>query len=599
MKRIPVETLNIDCDILVLGGGLGGVAAAVTAARAGYKVCLTEENPWLGGQCTSQGVSAPDEHQYIETFGGTALYYEFRNRIRSYYSDQFELSAKARSTPFLNPGAGWVSRLCFQPEAGLSAILHMIFPEVEAGRLQIFYHARVASAQVAGDRIQSVTAAQPDYDRDLCFRAAYYLDATELGDLLPHLGIPYVTGAESKDETGEPDARDDSPAPELVQTFTYPFVVDFRPGENHTIPAPPDYAYNRDHQPYTLTLRYGSRDLTYKVFEEVADLPGPFWTYRRILAADNFSPDQVAGDLAMINWSGNDFKGGNIIDKPPAEQAALLQRAKNLSLGLLYWLQTEVPRDDGQGHGYPELRLRPDILGTADGLSQYPYVRESRRIVARKTVLEQELLARFQPGARAAHFADSVGLGLYPIDIHGVPGDVAATGPTKPFQIPLGALIPQHLTNLLPACKNIGVTHMTNGCYRLHPVEWNIGESAAALAAFCLGQQQAPAAVLDNPELLRTFQQQLLRQGGPLYWYEDLPLDHPASAAAQFLATTGVWPGTDDHLRFAPEAILAGEEIRQKLQAAQLNIELAGSDPLPRGDLARLIAAEKYDLKGS
>ena len=65
------------------------------------------------------------------------------------------------------------------------------------------------------------------------------------------------------------------------------------------------------------------------------------------------------------------------------------------------------------------------------------------------------------------------------------------------------------------------------------------------------------------------------------------------------MATTGVWPGTDDHLRFAPEAILAGEEIRQKLQAAQLNIELAGSDPLPRGDLARLIAAEKYDLKGS
>ncbi|MGG2474547.1 FAD-dependent oxidoreductase, partial [Rhizobium sp. BR5] len=34
--------------------------------------------------------------------------------------------------------------------------------------------------------------------------------------------------------------------------------------------------------------------------------------------------------------------------------------------------------------------------------------------------------------------------------------------------------------------KNIGTTHITNGCYRLHPVEWNIGEVAGMLAAYCL-----------------------------------------------------------------------------------------------------------------
>src|SRR5206468_9538617 len=49
-----------------------------------------------------------------------------------------------------------------------------------------------------------------------------------------------------------------------------------------------------------------------------------------------------------------------------------------------------------------------------------------------------------------------------------------------PFQIPLGSLIPKRVENLLPACKNLGTTHITNGCYRLHPVEWNIGESAGA-----------------------------------------------------------------------------------------------------------------------
>ena len=236
------------------------------------------------------------------------------------------------------------------------------------------------------------------------------------------------------------------------------------------------------------------------------------------MAADQFAPGEVDGDLAMINWAGNDFKGGNIIDAAPAERADLLRRAKELSLGLLYWLQTEVPRDDGQGRGYPEMRLRPDVMGTADGLSQYPYIRESRRILARRTVLEQDVLARLRTGARAEIFADSVGIGHYPMDIHGVPGDVAATGPTLPFQVPLGALLPADADNLLPACKNLGVTHMTNGCYRLHPIEWNIGEAARALAAFCLGRAVKPGAVLDDAGLLRAFQRQLLDAGVPLYW---------------------------------------------------------------------------------
>lgn len=588
-----MQTLNLDCDVLVLGGGMGGCAAALAAARMGYRVCLTEENHWLGGQCTSQGVSALDEHRYIETFGGTAAYTEFRRLTRAYYRDNYRLTAEAQAAAYLNPGAGWVSRLCFEPKAGLGALLQLLMPFVASGHLQLYYHARVSAAQVEGDRIVAVTADQPEYERQLCFRPTYVLDATELGDLLPLLGLPYVSGAESREQTGEPHARQDGPAPHLVQTFTMPFVVDYRPGEDHTIPKPPDYEYNRDHQPYTLTLRYGTRDLTYKVFEPVPELPGAFWTYRRLLAAHLFAPGSFAGDLAMINWAGNDYRGGNLIDATPAEQARLIEAAKNLSLGLLYWLQTEVPRDDGQGQGYPGLRLRRDVLGTADGLSQYPYIRESRRILARRTVREQDVSAEYQPGARAEFFVDSVGLGLYPIDIHGVPGDTAATGPTKPFQIPLGALVPQQLSNLLPACKNLGVTHMTNGCYRLHPVEWNIGESAGMLAAFCLAQQQSPSAVYSTPALLRGFQRELLLQGVPLYWFEDLPDGHPAWAAAQFLALTGTWPGAPRHLRFEPETQATAAEVQQVCQRAGME---APAEPLSRGDLARQVAAARLGL---
>ena len=111
-----------------------------------------------------------------------------------------------------------------------------------------------------------------------------------------------------------------------------------------------------------------------------------------------------------------------------------LQDAKRVSLGFLYWLQTDQRA--------PELKLRPDVMGTADGLSKHPYIRESRRIQAKKTIVEQEVSAHHQAGPHAARFADSVGVGWYPIDIHrSGPDDVGASCRTKPFQIPLGALL--------------------------------------------------------------------------------------------------------------------------------------------------------------
>ena len=91
-------------------------------------------------------------------------------------------------------------------------------------------------------------------------------------------------------------------------------------------------------------------------------------------------------------------------------------------------------------------------------------------------------------------------------------------GSTLPFQIPLGALLPRRVENLLPACKNLGVTHLTNGCYRLHPVEWNVGEAVGALVAFCTRQKQIPRAVRRQSKLLADFQKLLIKDGVRLEW---------------------------------------------------------------------------------
>ena len=88
--------------------------------------------------------------------------------------------------------------------------------------------------------------------------------------------------------------------------------------------------------------------------------------------------------------------------------------------------------------------------------------------------------------------------------------------PAQRFEIPLSAMIPVRMKNLLPACKNIGATHVTGGCFRLHPVEWTIGEAAGYLAAYCVNNSCKPVDVLN--EHLEDFQSLLVENGFQLHW---------------------------------------------------------------------------------
>ena len=165
------------------------------------------------------------------------------------------------------------------------------------------------------------------------------------------------------------------------------------------------------------------------------------------------------------------------------------------------------------------LRLRGDLAGTEDGLAKYPYIRESRRIKAEFTVLERHVAVEARKSKEAEVFGDSVGVGSYRIDLHpSSGGDNYIDVSSLPFQIPLGALIPRRVENVLAGCKNLGVTHITNGCYRLHPVEWNIGEAAGAVAAEAVRTGHAPRHIRNTPGLLAVLQARLTAQGFELAW---------------------------------------------------------------------------------
>ena len=552
---LPVERLDsardVACEILIAGGGTGGVAAALAAARAGRRVVLLEETDWLGGQMTSQGISALDEHEHIESFGGTASYYRFRAMLRDHYRSR---AGEAGRRPDFNPGACWVTRLAFEPRIAVGVIGQMLQPYVEAGRLAIHRRMKAVAVTTEGDRVTAVIAMGLDDGRAIRFHPELVIDATELGDLLPLCGAEHVVGAESVEQTGERQAQPVEAKAHCVQSFTYPFACERRDdGESHVISRPEKYEHYRSAQPYSLRIEvhggeiYGETSgwLDYRLFDAMPGTKGGLWTYRRLLERTTLA-GAVSHDLTLFNWPGNDYRDRSILDCAPIEAARALQDAKRVSLGFLHWLQTEAPAT-GKRLGAPEIRLRADAMGTADGLSKHPYIRESRRIQAKKTIVEQEVSERYQAGPRAAHFADSVGIGWYPIDIHrSGPDDVGASCRTKPFQIPLGALLPVRIVNLIAGGKNLGTTHITNGCYRLHPIEWNIGEAAGALAAFALEERIAPATVRERTDLLQRFQRRLLGDGVPLAWLIDVGVNHPAFVPSQLMFMNGgLAPGAD------------------------------------------------------
>lgn len=536
-SKVSQHTAKMQADVVIAGGGLGGCAAALAALKNGLSVILTEETDWIGGQITQQGVP-PDEHQWIETHGAPPSYRDFRTGVRNYYKRNYPLTADAKARENLNPGDGSVSRLCHEPRVGVAVLEEMLAPYQSNKQLVVLLEHKIHRAHVSGKKVGGLIARSLSTGDECELEASFFVDATELGDLLPMTGTAYVTGTESKSETGELHAPDKAD-PTNNQAFTMCFAIDYVPGEEHVIEKPLEYEFWKNHIPpltpawsgKILDLMYSNpRNLEPKALGfHPEGLPTGdslnLWNYRRIINKNNFNPGFHKGDITIVNWPQNDYMLGNIVDVDEKTVRHHVNRAKQLSLSLLYWLQTESPRPDG-GKGWPGVRLRKDIMGTEDGLAKYPYVREARRIKALFSILEEHVgaenrkmvMERSGP-VKAAEFYDSVGIGYYHIDLHpSSGGDNYIDFGSLPFQIPLGALIPQETENLIPANKNIGTTHITNGCYRLHPVEWSIGEAVGLLVAYCLENKLSPKEVRENRQNLTKFQSFIRNQGIETEW---------------------------------------------------------------------------------
>jgi len=563
-------------DVCIYGGGLGGIAAALVLLEQGKRVVLVEPSAWIGGQMTSQGVSALDEHTYIEQHPGTHSYGELRRAIR-------QLSAHVHGITIsdsFNPGNGWVSRLCFEPKIALAVLEEWLRPWVTTG-MCIVYHSTVVHAAHRTERtIHSVTFLHANGSLTTC-GAAFFVDASELGDILDVAGLATITGAESHQNTYEALAPEHA-RPDEVQGFTYSFAVSYVPNSHNVIAKPEGYASLRDTQPFSLVLL--SSDGTprpFRVFEEGPTGLPPFWTYRRIW--DGQQSDPHTADIALINWNSNDYHRRSLIGATARESASIVDEAKRLSLAFLYYLQTEVPRDDGNGYGYPELRLMPDVMGTPDGLSMAPYIRESRRTHGLVRITADDILASANPQARARHWHDSIGIGWYPMDLHPAVGNEKSLyEPTRPFQIPLGALIPPDCDNLVCANKNIATTHLSNGAYRLHPVEWSIGTGAGMAVTVAMEHGVTLPSLHADTTKLAEVQIRLLRAGNAVAWAVDVLPEDPIFVPTQMLILYGVIANDSargESVDVAPDECLTTDEYTRFL--ALLKTTTGERTPIP------------------
>lgn len=523
---------------------------------------MTDETAWLGGQFTSQGVS-PDEHRFIEYFGSSETYRDLRRRVRDYYRRNFPLTARARATWNLNIGSGECSSLSVEPRGPLAAINELLAPFIHSGRLLVLQPFRAVQATRDGDAITSVTVSHVHTDESLVLEGAIFVDATELGDILDLAGVEHVIGAESKDQTGEPHALD-IPNPRMQEAITWCAAVDYLEGTDNTIERPKRYDHFRTHVPpgwHNPQLNYAVIDYdhhqpfehSFLPVEEDAPMWRSLWTHRRMLDVRHFEGSLYRSDITLMNWSQNDYVGGPIVGVSPEEARHHWEMSRQLTLSMVYWLQTEAPRLDG-GTGFPGLRLRGDVMGTTDGLAMYPYIREARRLQAEVTVLEHHISAEVHKTA-PPRFEDSVGVGNYYIDMHqrtegGLPFYVYVW----PFQIPLGALIPVRVRNLVAAAKNIGTTHLTNSAYRMHATEWGIGEAAGHTAAYCAINRTLPTAVRGHERTLSDLQHELVRSGVDITWPD--------------LTPDVTW---EDHLSYTvhPTAAISGLGRKASIDAAR------------------------------
>ena len=551
----PWDGATYDCSIAVIGGSTAAYTAAVTALKLKLDVCLVQPQRMVGGQFTAQALPASDDgdllrHQAdLTTVAGEE--FAISKSQRSFRRRQRQLQPVAKRVVD-DPGGSWVCPLSTTPVVASTALNETLLPYLRSGKLTLIPYAEPTSLVLAPDssvrRVTGIMCQDTKTKHSFTVYAKVVIEATDLGDVLEVGDLPSRVGQEARSETGEAILPEDA-RPQCQQSFTFDVLVERTyPGKGVAIGAPTEYG----RVPWLNLQEFTGDFWTQKnnVWKKRSffDAFGIF-RYRRLLRHSVYKKTISPGDVAVINWGtsshpergqccGNDYRTGYLVGLSRSERRQQIERARVRAQAYIHFLQS---------NGVPDLKPRGDLTWTKDGIALEPYIREARRGIALTTVRHEDVAARFFPNqARAYTFDDTLGIGQYHyLDLHGnlVDGHVSPRGKdviALPFTIPAGALVPIDTDGLVLSAKSIGTTHITNAAYRMHPVEWAIGEASGFLAAFSVWTKKQPREIVNNESLLRKLQGFLTRNGIPIVWFDDVSHIDPDFEAIQMMAATGI-----------------------------------------------------------
>lgn len=569
------------CEVIVVGGSLGGVAAASHAMKTGARTCLIEVTPWLGGQISSQGVSAIDESDTMIKAGNfSQSWNSFKQLIKRQPVNLPAWYKQTKKLTVADINSCWVGRLCFPPKAGEQAALQLLnssakfAPGSRWGTSIAFKGAEFDSEgqlitaiygvrRIPRDR-KYMPEGRPSKELNTWYswsldgtfekvpirleappgKRLIVIDATDTGELVAWGRIPHRMGSESRATTGEKHAamKDN---PDCTQSFTFPFVLALKNdgGISRAALAQLEPEFSREEHREWFSL------IGFPMFDGRS-----LFKYRRIVSAKGnarFDGSPALGDMTAVNW----FHGNNWnMMNPPlimgeerliqtgqyqnwmgGMSVSALRHAEDRALLFSEWLM-EI-------HSSPKFPLAhlsgvDSPMGTVSGLSIMPYIREGRRILGRSAYGQTEFIIREadirkdMSGGRDFR-ATAVAVTHYDVDIQGcmyrnwhTPWEAVSAGITeefvKPTVIPLESLVPQGVDNLLIGGKAIAVTHIVNGVTRIHHGEWSVGAAAGATAGWLLAQKNpnlTPAAIVPSKQMPK-LQQFLKKQGLRFDWYK-------------------------------------------------------------------------------
>lgn len=566
----PNDNSTLTCSMLVVGGSTAAYSATLTALRMNVDVCLVQPLKVVGGQFTGQALPASDDGDLLRQQAGfrtvdgeqfaiskTQRWFRRRQRQLQPIAGQFQA----------NPGGAWVCPMATTPVVAATALNEPLIPYLESGKLRLIAQSEpievMITPEAAGQRQQvtGVKFRQLRTGGSFTVTAPVTLEATDFGDLLELANLPSRVGQESRYDTGEAILPEQA-IPACQQSFTFNVLVEYTQASQR-MAAPEGYGRDAWLNPYEFTADYWTAKAGSWNKRDFFDAFGIF-RYRRVLRRSLNEKTVSLGDVSVINWGtsphpekgqccGNDFRLGSLIGLDRAERKELIRRARDRAQAYIHYLQT---------HGVSDLKPRGDLAWSADGIALEPYIREARRGIAVTTIRHEDVAESFFPNqARARCFDDSLGIGQYHyLDLHGnlVMGHVSPQGKdvvALPFSLPAGSLVPVTTDGLVLSAKSIGTTHITNAAYRMHPMEWAIGEASGFLAVFAVWTGESPRRIVETLPLLRKLQGFMARNGVPIFWFDDVSHDDPDFEAIQVMAATGIIRSENaNNLHFRPYA---------------------------------------------